>query len=243
MSDNIDAFQKLVDDGYEFKFSHYISEGFELFKKYAGGFIGFYAIVYPIIFVISYYGENVGSVITNLLQVVISAGTLLVINDIFRNNTTHFSRFFDGFKFLLPLLLLSLVSGILIVVGLVFLILPGIYLAVSYSFAQYFVLFLGYDFWSAMELSRKIVSKNWWNIFGFFIVMALINVAGFLACGIGILFTAPVTLCMIYIAFEDIVGGAIRKHSNPEDINQTQVSEQVQESDSDQINVDQSENA
>jgi hypothetical protein len=242
MNDNHYAFQKLVDDGYNFDFNRYISEGFAVFKQYAGGFIGFYAIAYPVIFIISYYGDNVGSAITNVLQIAISAGTLLVINEVFRKNTPQFSKFFEGFKFMLPLLLLGLVSGIFIVIGLVFLIVPGIYLAVSYYFAQYFIIFLGYDFWSAMELSRKIVAKNWWNIFGFVIVLALINVAGFLACGIGILFTAPATLCMSYVAFEDIVGGAIRRHSVQASVNPIEFEESQSQTESDNPTNEQKEN-
>ncbi|HQB22525.1 MAG TPA: hypothetical protein PLW23_09095, partial [Bacteroidales bacterium] len=60
------------------------------------------------------------------------------------------------------------------------------------------------------ELSRKIITKNWWSFFGFLIILFLINCAGILACGVGVLFTLPITTCMMFVAFEDIVGGAMR---------------------------------
>lgn len=206
-------FQKLVNDGYEFNTNRYIKEGFELFKKNACGFIGFFTMVFAVYFSFTYLVGNYGSILTNLLQPAINAGALLVANEIFKGNVPAFAKFFDGFRFYLVLLLLSIVSGILIVIGLIFLIVPGIYLGVSYSFAHLFVIFLGYDFWPAMELSRKIISLRWWDFFGFFVLLFLINLAGLLACGIGVLFTSPLTLCIIYIAFEDIIGGAIRKYS------------------------------
>jgi hypothetical protein len=61
-----------------------------------------------------------------------------------------------------------------------------------------------------MELSRKIITKNWWSFFGFLLILFLINFAGILACGVGVLFTLPITSCMLFVAFEDIVGSAMR---------------------------------
>ncbi len=210
------VFQRLLNEGYEFRFNHYIKEGFGLFKKHLGGFVGFFAIVMPVYFAAGYFLKDYGSFITNLIQPSVTAGALLVANEVFKGKSPDFAKFFDGFKFFIVLLLLSIVSSVLTIIGLLFLIVPGIYLGVAYSFAHMFVIFLGYDFWPAMELSRKIITHKWWEFFGFFFVLALINIGGFLACGVGIIFTIPATLCMQYIAFEDIIGGAIRKYGTPE---------------------------
>lgn len=218
------AFDKLIEQGFEFKHSKYIHEGFEMFKKQIGGFLGFTFAFYAIAFVIALIAgaiakttgvsifENLGSITINILQPIFYAGIMLVANEIVKGNDPDFGKFLEGKKFWLPLVILSFVMGLLTVVGFVFLIIPGIYLAIGYSFANLFVIFMGYDTWTALELSRKIITKNWWSFFGFIIVIALINIGGLLACGIGILFTAPATMCMTYCAFEDIVGGAIREH-------------------------------
>ena len=205
------ALERLINEGYEFKLQNYINDGFALFKKNIGGFAGFYAILFSVFFVVGLIFGDYATFITNLLQPILVAGALIVANDIYRGKSPDFLRFFDGFKHFLGLFILSLVSGLLIVVGIIFLIVPGIYLAVSYSFANMFVIFLGYEFWPAMELSRQIITKNWWQFFGFLIIIGLINIGGLLACGVGVIFTAPATMCMTYCAFEDIVGGAIRK--------------------------------
>ncbi|MBN2778318.1 MAG: hypothetical protein JXR36_11780 [Bacteroidales bacterium] len=209
------ALQKLIDDGYEFKFNQYMRDGFELFKKEMGSFVGFFAAMFGLFVVLNVVLGNYSGIVTNLVQPAFAAGALLVANDILMNRKPGFNRFFDGFKFFIPLLLLSIVSGVLIMIGLLFLIVPGVYLAVSYSFANMLVIFLGYDFWPAMDISRKIVSKHWWDFFGFALVLGLINLGGILACGVGVIFTAPATLCMTYCAFEDIVGGAIRDSQEP----------------------------
>ncbi len=100
--------------------------------------------------------------------------------------------------------------------GFLFLIIPGIYFAVAYSFSLLFVVFLKMDFWPAMEASRKIISKNFWSFLGFFIILSLINILGILALGLGFLFTIPATYCMVYAAFESVVGGAIREEQAKE---------------------------
>lgn len=67
------------------------------------------------------------------------------------------------------------------------------------------------DFWEAMESSRKLINRNFWPFLGFFVILTLINVLGVILLGVGLLFTFPATYCMVYAAFEDIVGNAIRE--------------------------------
>jgi hypothetical protein len=201
--------QKLVDQGYAFNMSEYINQGYALFKKNIGGFVGFSALYLGIV-VIANFLPALGGAVSLFIQPILIAGFYIVANDIMRENPFDFNRFFKGFDFYLQLLVANILVGIFVIIGVLALIIPGVYLAVSYTFAPLFIVFLGYDFWPAMEWSRKIVTRNFWNIFGFVVVLGLINVAGALFCGIGLLFTLPATSCMIYCAFEDIVGKAIK---------------------------------
>lgn len=86
------------------------------------------------------------------------------------------------------------------------LIIPGFYLLIAYTFAIAFVAARNFDFWEALESSRKVITKNWFSFFAFGIVLFLINVVGFLIFGIGLLVTVPVSQCAIAAAFQDIVG-------------------------------------
>ena len=74
---------------------------------------------------------------------------------------------FAGFSLaFLPLMLASLVSSLLTAVGLLLLILPGIYLAVSYAFVFLLVMDKRLEFWCAMEVSRRVITAQWWRMFG-----------------------------------------------------------------------------
>ena len=102
------------------------------------------------------------------------------------------------------LLLLGLVQGVLTNLGFVFCILPGLYLAVSWYFALPLVIDRNIGFWDAMELSRKVVSKHWFLVFAFFLVMGLISACGIIVCCVGILVSLPVGLVALMYAYEDL---------------------------------------
>jgi predicted Ser/Thr protein kinase len=104
----------------------------------------------------------------------------------------------------LQLFLASLVANLLLFLAFVCLVLPFIYLFVAWIFLLPLVADKRLEFWSAMQLSRKAVSKHWWQFFGFGILLVLFNIAGFLACCIGIFVTVPVSLAALMYAYEDI---------------------------------------
>ena len=99
-SDNI-RFQKLIDEGYHIDTSRYIKEGFELFKKNIGGFIGFYAFVFGVSVVFAYLPGEYTSLLFNFLQPAITAGILIVANEVFKGNSPDIAKYFEGFKFYL----------------------------------------------------------------------------------------------------------------------------------------------
>jgi len=122
-----------------------------------------------------------------------------------RRERAELSDAFAGFTIaFLQLFLGSLVSSLLISVGILCCILPGIYLAVAWQFTLPLVIDKRMDFWPAMELSRKVISKHWWNFLGFAIVMGLVNVLGILVCCVGMFVTAPLTMIALMYAYEDI---------------------------------------
>ena len=63
-------------------------------------------------------------------------------------------------------------------------------------------------FWDAMEISRKVLSKNWWGALLFILVCGLINIGGTLLCGIGLLVTVPLTMMALAFLYEDLFGSA-----------------------------------
>lgn len=206
----------LLSRDYEVKIGDYFGRGWEIFKTYALGFVGYTLVFFLIAALLSQLPAPLGTrseeelaggnLIFNILSPALSAGFYFVSFQVARNRPQNFSDFFNGFKKFLPLFLTSLVSGILIFLGMIALIIPGIYLAVSYMFAQLFVIDKNMSFWSAMETSRKLITKRWWSFFGLSLLLGLVVLAGFLLLGVGAFVAIPLVTCVITAAYEDIVG-------------------------------------
>ncbi len=216
------AGQNLNNRDYTVEIGQYFSRGWEIFKQYAWGFIGFAVVIFLVTAVasklpaplgvgISEEGESSGGGIVNgILSPVLGAGFYIVAFNIVKNRPKSFGDFFRGFNNFLQIFLVNLVGGLLTALGLVLLILPGIYLAVAYWFAILYVVEKRMGFWAALEASRKLITKKWFSFFGFGILLLLLNLGGVLACVVGLLVTIPLTHCIVVAAYEDIVGLNIR---------------------------------
>jgi uncharacterized membrane protein len=124
-----------------------------------------------------------------------------------RRQPVQFGDIFIGFSTaFVPLMLAHIVSGLLTGLGLLLCIIPGIYLGVSWMFTLALVIDKKLDFWPAMELSRKVVGKHWWALFGMAIVFGLLAIAGVLACCVGVFVTATIAQVAFIYAYEDIFG-------------------------------------
>jgi hypothetical protein len=183
----------------------YLQDGWELFKQNPGGFIGFALIFFIIQGILSYF-PRIGGLISLALTAPLGAGFYVVSAKLMQRRTPVFQDFFTGFQFFLPLLLLSVVSALLIILGFILLVLPGIFLMVCYLFASMLVIDRRLDFWPAMELSRRTVQPQWFGFFIFFLLIILINLGGAALLGIGLLISFPVSACAVAAAYADVFG-------------------------------------
>ena len=119
---------------------------------------------------------------------------------------------FAGFNLAFgPLALFSLVAQLLVFLGVILCILPGIYLGISWMFfTPLIILDKRLDFWQAMELSRKVVTRHWWQVFGFALICLLVMICGMLLCFIGVFIAMPIVKAATVYAYEDIFGGSPR---------------------------------
>jgi uncharacterized membrane protein len=115
---------------------------------------------------------------------------------------------FAGFSLAFgPLAFFSLVAQLLVMLGILFCVLPGIYLAVCWMFfTPLIIIDKRIDFWPAMELARKVVTRHWWQVFAFVLLGVLLMFAGTLACFVGVFIAMPVVKAATVYAYEDIFG-------------------------------------
>ncbi len=204
---------------------HCITRGWAITKENLGEFIGFalclvginifvgiisfiwsYAMrtMYPSIAgeILSSILEFTSSWVLNLINFPLFAGFFVYALKKLRGEAASFGDFFGGFQYFLQLFLLGLVSGIIILIGILLCILPGLYLGMAYMFASLLVIGSGLDFWQAMETSRRAVNANFGSVFVLVLALIGINIAGALACLLGLLVTLPLSYCAIAVAYQ-----------------------------------------
>ncbi len=204
----------LVGEGYRVEIGKYFSRGWEIFSGYMGGFIGFMFIVWLINVFLNFI-PVIGWLASIAISGPLSAGYYIVAFKRMKGQQVEFGDFFLGFNYFLQLFLATLVVGIFIFLGFIALILPGIYLAVSYVLVVPTIIDRKMDFWEAMEASRKVITRKWFSIFLLGILIALLNLAGLLALGIGLIFTIPWSSVIIAAAYEDIFGLESEEYGRP----------------------------
>ena len=102
------------------------------------------------------------------------------------------------------LLFAAVLMTLLIFVGYVLLIVPGIYLSVAYLFALPLLVQEQMGIVEALEASRKALTHCWFNVFGLLLVLALINGLAAVPLGIGLIWSVPLTVVSIGLAYRKI---------------------------------------
>ncbi|NML68725.1 hypothetical protein HHL23_02795 [Chryseobacterium sp. RP-3-3] len=220
---------------YDFNIGKYLSQGTELFKKDIGGFI----VATLLLFVMSFIPFCGILGLGNFYKICkkVDEGQQVSAGDIF--DFTDFMVYLKLFLLILaicivvmipiqltlvPFLLAADVEGgqvsdtgaALLAGGMGLWIMLIMIVFMILSISMYFIqpLISLYRITSVREayrLSWKIARKNFFMIFLFSIVVGIISQLGMIVCGIGILFTIPLGICMKYAAYKDVLESLNKK--------------------------------
>jgi len=194
---NIDKQVEKASQGYRLSIESTLQRGFDIFRRAPSEFIVF-SVLALIIFSNPLSGLLLGPVVTGSYFHLAGLAS--------RNRQIEVSDFFRGFDKTGSLIFQSLQVFLIVLLGLVLLIIPGIYFSISYLFTPLFVWFYDKNPSEALRLSRRTVSGNFGQIFLLLLILSGINLLGIMALGVGILLTLPFSYCVVYAAFDDIIG-------------------------------------
>jgi hypothetical protein len=83
-------------------------------------------------------------------------------------------------------------------------VIPLVYLAVGWAFTFVLVIDKGLSPWTAMEVSRRVVTRQWFRVFFLMICAGIVAMLGLIALFVGVLFTLPLMFGAILYAYEDL---------------------------------------
>ncbi len=213
------AAQILAED-YTLNIGSCLRRGLKLLKSNFWPFVGITALLFALMAFAESIGATtvqhgpagrhsfeIGSGVAILIWGPLAGGMYLYLLKKIRGEKATIETVFSGFSGrFLNLFLGGFVAYLLTWIGFLCFILPGVYLLVAWTFTLPLIADKQLDFWSAMELSRKVVTKHWWIFLGFIVLGALMMFAGLLALFVGVLIMAPWVVSAQMYAYEDILG-------------------------------------
>ncbi len=120
--------------------------------------------------------------------------------------TVGATEIFGYYPKTLSLLGTMILMYLMVAVGLLLLVLPGIYLMVAYALAMPLVVEKNLSPWQALEASRKAVTHRWFRFVGLSIVVMLITFVAMIPLGVGLIWAYPMMMLVAGIVYRNIFG-------------------------------------
>jgi len=105
----------------------------------------------------------------------------------------------------------AILMFLMISLGMICLVLPGVYLAVSYFLVTLLIAEKNLRPWQAMEASRKALTHHWFKLFFLAVAYGLIVIASALPAGIGLIWTLPMGVIIRGIVYRTVFGYEAQK--------------------------------
>ena len=156
--------------------------------------------------IVGMLGNVLIQMITNAVSVIFSAGLLFIGIRKVAGETINWKMIFEGFSVAGKLIVATILQTLLVGIGFLLLILPGIYLAIGYAMTVPLIVDRKMSPWQAMEASRKAIHGEWWKIFGLFIVMGIIFMISSLPLGLGLIWSWPMFVVLGGVVYRALFG-------------------------------------
>jgi len=179
---------------------------------------------------VSIYVNGSLQLITSWLSMLMTGGIMLIGVRHVLEQRVSWKMVFAGFSKALSITVAVVLQTILISIGFVLLVIPGIYLSVGYALTLPLILEKGMGPWEALETSRKAIHKRWWTVFGLYLVMILLSAVAVIPLGLGLIWTVPMFFVLIGVLYVHLFGSDEIVAEDPEDELGDEIEEETEES-------------
>lgn len=202
--------QRTIDFIHLFKFS------FNQYKKYAsfviGAMVTYYVLgIIPQVYFVIRAPESPTtqsqfiSIILTFIQLFIGLGFIKTMLLLIDNRHVEVADLFNNFRVFFSYFVAYLLYLIAVIIGLFLFVIPGIFIAVRFQFYPYFILESGDSSFTALKKSFYLSQNFTLELLLFGIAVVVLNLAGILLLGIGIIFTYPLTTMATAIIYKGLV--------------------------------------
>jgi uncharacterized membrane protein len=197
--------------------------GWTTFKSKPWIFIGAAAILMVVSIIISKLSDGrdmmsgIIGIVGTIVQWWLYLGLMRMALRTYAGGVPSINQLFgESWKTLLQYAILAIVSGVLVGIGLILLIVPGIIVATMVSLAPLLLLERGMNAIPALKESRRLTEGHRMNIFLFMLILIVLNIIGALALWVGLLVTVPISmLAFVYVYKQVEKGVAVESATTP----------------------------
>jgi uncharacterized membrane protein len=222
----VPSIEQALSRGYDFNIGELLGEAWQRTKGTKGIIIGGFLVFYVVLLVVSFVlggilgifgalsespitvviGELVIGILASAMAYPFMAGINMVGIRRAADQAISFNEIFSHFGRTVPLVITAIVMMLLIYLGMLLLIIPGLYLAIAYMLAIPLVVERGLSPWQALEASRKAIGQHWFKAFGLFLLLGLITLVSAIPLGIGLVWSIPLFVIAMGVLYRTIFG-------------------------------------
>jgi uncharacterized membrane protein len=148
----------------------------------------------------------IGSAIGLALQAPFTAGVFWVALRHVAGKPVAAEHLFEPLRQFAPLAALVLLSWVLIVLGLLAFVIPGIYLIIGYMLAVPVMIDKSYSPWLALETSRRVITRCWWRMLLTLLLLVTIGIVSVLFLLVPLIWTWPMGVLTIALIYRNLCG-------------------------------------
>jgi len=136
--------------------------------------------------------QGILSIVSIVVQILISIGIITVFLKLAKGETVSWNDMINNRKRFLPFFGASILYQIIVFIGLILLIVPGIYFAIKYQFAKYVIIDNPKSsIKEAFAQSSAMTKDVKWRLFGLMFAFFGVALLGLIALGVGLLVAIP----------------------------------------------------
>ena len=128
------------------------------------------------------------------LQITVSLGLINVVLKIHDGKKTTHSDLFKHYRLIIPYVIGSVIYSVIVFVGFLMLVIPGIIWAIKFQYFSYLMVDRGMGPIDALKESAKITEGVRTNLFFLKLLLVVINIVGMLFFVVGLLVTIPLSI-------------------------------------------------
>lgn len=126
-------------------------------------------------------------------QIILGIGILKVTLNLVDGKPVAIQQLYENYDRTITYFLVSLLYGFIVAAGLVLFIIPGIFWAIKYQFALYYVVDKNTGIMESFKKSAEATKGQKMDLFLFGLTLIGVNILGVLLFGVGVFVTAPLT--------------------------------------------------